>query len=239
MPEHRGQGIIDAERQISVLFADVRGFTSLMEKADPGAVLQVLNEYFLHMSQIIQANGGIVDEFAGDQIVASFDRPSPHVNDAYRAVRAGVEMLTALRTLQKRWRDRGLPTFDIGIGISTGSVTRGCIGSHERKALVALGSILNVASRAEDMNKEFGTHLIITQSTFEQVTDRIEYHALGSQTLQGISEPVPLYSVQGMKNNHWPETKVSHDPDEIAQVAQRRQAFAERSSSGIGTGLLP
>jgi class 3 adenylate cyclase len=239
VPEHQGHSIIEADRQITVLFADVRGFTSLMEKADPGALLQVLNEYFLRMSQIIQANGGMVDEFIGDQIVASFDRLSPHVNDAYRAVRAGVEMLTALRTLQKRWRDRGLPAFDIGIGISTGSVTRGSIGSHERKVLVALGSILNVASRVEDMNKKFGTHLIITQSTFEQVTDLIEYDALGSQTLQGISEPVPLYSVQGMKNNHWPETKVSHDPNGIAQVTQRRQAFAERSSSGVGTGLLP
>jgi len=238
-PASRRQESIDANGRISVLFADVRSFTSLMEKNDPNAVMQVLNKYFLRMSQIIRANGGTVDEFAGDQIVASFDRSSPRVNDARRAVRAGVEMLTALRTLQKQWRDRGQPTFDIGIGISTGVVTRGSIGSQERKALVALGSILNIASRAEEMNKKFSTHLIITQSTFEQVPNLIEYDALGAHELQGVSKPVPLYSVRGMKNSHRSETKVSsYEPRVIAQITQRRQAFAERNGPGAGTDLL-
>lgn len=233
------QEIIDTSGRMSVLFADVRNFTPLMEKADPNAVMLVLNEYFLRMSQIIQINGGVVDEFAGDQIVASFDRTSPRVNDAYRAVQAGVEMLAGLRTLQKRWRERGLPTFDIGIGISTGAVTRGSIGSKERKALIALGSILNIASRAEGMNKEFGTHLIVTQSTFEQVHELVEYEALGAHELQGISEPVPLYSVWGLKKNHLSETKAAYDSAGIAQATQRRQAFTEHLRSGVGTDLLP
>ncbi len=232
------QEIIDASRRMSVLFADVRSFTRLMETADPDAVMLVLNEYFLRMSQIIQANGGVVDEFAGDQIVASFDRASPGINDAYRAVRAGLEMLDGLNLLQERWQKRGLPTFDIGVGISTGAVTRGSIGSTERRALIALGSILNIASRAEAMNKEFGTHLIITQSTFEQVADLIEYDALGAHELQGISEPVPLYSVRGMRNNHLPEIKTSNATPRITQVTQHRQAIAERSMSRVGTGVL-
>lgn len=201
----RSREFIDASGRISVLFADVRSFTRLMEKADPDAVMLVLNEYFLRMSQTIQVNGGVVDEFAGDQIVASFDRTSPRINDAYRAARAGLEMLDGLKMLQKRWQRRGLPTFDIGIGISTGAVTRGSIGSKERRALIALGSILNIASRAEAMNRKLGTHLIITQSTFEQVADLIEYDALGAHELQGISEPVSLYSVRGIKSNHLSE----------------------------------
>jgi len=238
-PAPHPQEIIDASGRMSVLFADVRNFTPLMEKADPNAVMQVLNEYFLRMSQIIQANGGVVDEFAGDQIVASFDRTSPRVNDAYRAVRAGVEMLAGLKTLQQRWRRRGLPTFDIGIGISTGAVTRGSIGSKERKALIALGSILNIASRAEGMNKKFGTHLIITQSTFEQVADLIEYDALGAHELQGISKPVPLYSVRGLRNNHLTEARASYDTHRIAQIAQHRQALTEHTGPGVGRGVLP
>ena len=237
LASHR-QESTDVSGRISVLFADVRNFTSLMEKTDPNAVMQVLNKYFLRMSQIIRLNGGMVDEFAGDQIVASFDRSSPRVNDAYRAVRAGVEMLIALRTLQKRWQDQGQPTFDIGIGISTGVVTRGSIGSQERKALIALGSILNIASRAEEMNKKFGTHLIITQSTFQQVADLIEYDALGAHELQGISKPIPLYSVRGIKNNHRSETKASYDPDGIAQVTQLGQASAKQGGPDIGTDLL-
>lgn len=235
----RRQGSIDVSGRITVLFADVRSFTPLMEKADPNAVMQVLNEYFLRMSQIIQANGGMVDEFAGDQIVASFDHTSPRINDAYRAVRAGVEMLTALRTLQKRWRERGQPTFEIGIGICTGVVTRGSIGSQERKALIALGSILNIASRAEEMNKKLGTRLIITQSTFEQVAGLIEYNALGAHELEGISKPIPLYGVRSMKDNYQSDAKVSHDPAGIARVTQRRQTRAEPSSSVVGTDILP
>ena len=236
---HRRQRSADATGRITVLFADVRNFTPLMEKTDPNAVMQILNEYFLRMSQIIQANGGMVDEFAGDQIVASFDHASPRVNDAYRAVRAAVEMLTALSTLQKRWRDRGQPTFDIGISISTGTVTRGSIGSQERKALIALGSILNIASRAEEMNKKLGTRLIITQSTFEQVADLIEYDALGAHELQGISKPIALYSVRGIKNSNRADTKVSHDSADVTQIAQHRQAFAEHSGAVVGPDILP
>jgi len=231
------QEIIDASGRMSVLFADVRNFTPLMEKADPNAVMQVLNEYFLRMSQIIKANSGVVDEFAGDQIVASFDRTSPRVNDAYRAVRAGVEMLSGLEILQKRWRERGLPTFDIGIGISTGAVTRGSIGSKERRALIALGSILNIASRAEGMNKAFGTTLIITQSTFDQISDLVECEALGAHELQGISEPVPLYSVRDLRSNNL-EAKTSDDTYRIAQTTQRRQAFTESVNPDISAGLF-
>lgn len=235
---HHPREIIDASRRMSVLFADVRNFTPLMEQADPDAVMRVLNEYFLRMSQIIQANGGVVDEFAGDEIVASFDRTSPRINDAHRAVRAGLEMLTGLKTLQQRWQRRELPIFDIGIGISTGAVTRGSIGSQERKAIIALGSILNIASRAEGMNKKFGTHLIITQSTFDQVANLVEHDALGAHKLQGISQPVSLYSVRGLKHNDLPGTRTFYDTNGIAQVTQRRQALAEQASPGVGAGLL-
>jgi class 3 adenylate cyclase len=226
-PPSEPQEIIDASDRITVLFADVRNYTPLMEQTNPNAVMQVLNEYFLRMSQIIQSHGGVVDEFVGDEIVASFDHASPRINDAYRAIRAGVEMLNSLETLRRRWEKRGLPSFDIGIGISTGAVTRGSIGSAERKALIALGPILNIASRAQSKNKEFGTHLIITQSTFEQVADLIEYKPLGVHQLQGISQPMPLYSVQRVRNNHRTEPKATYDPNELAQPAQRGQAFAE------------
>ncbi|MFZ5917152.1 MAG: adenylate/guanylate cyclase domain-containing protein [Chloroflexota bacterium] len=226
--------IIDGSERITVLFADVRDYTPLMERCSTDAVMLVLNEYFLRMSQIIQAHGGVVDEFAGDEIVASFDRSSPRVNDAYRAVRASIEMLESLKSLGRRWHQRGLPVFDIGIGISTGLVRRGSVGSAERRALIALGSILNIASRAEAMNKKFGTHLIITQSTFEQVSHLIEYDALGAHHLQGISEPISLYSVWAVKNHHLAEPKETYDPNGFTQATQRGQTLAQRASPDAG-----
>lgn len=221
------QEILGASDRITVLFADVRNYTPLMEQANPNAVMQVLNEYFLRMSQIIQSHGGVVDEFVGDEIVASFDHASPRINEAYRAVRAGLEMLDSLKALHRRWEKRGLPTFDIGIGISTGTVTRGSIGSAERKALIALGPILNIASRAQSKNKELGTHLIITQSTFEQVTDLVECEPLGVHELQGISRPMPLYCVHRVHNHQKTDQKALYDPDRLAPPAKRRQAFAK------------
>ncbi|MEA3459170.1 MAG: adenylate/guanylate cyclase domain-containing protein [Chloroflexota bacterium] len=192
-------GLIGEERRATVLFADIRGFTKLVETAEPRTVVRVLNEYFFRMTDIISSYQGIVDEFAGDEILASFDVTFSGENDAKRAVIAAVEMLARLKGLQEEWKRQGLPTFDIGIGISTGTVTRGSIGSRERMALISTGNILNIASRGQELTKKFEMNLIITQSTFEQVKDIIAYQELGPVKLDGVSKPVPLFGVYGLK----------------------------------------
>jgi class 3 adenylate cyclase len=192
-------GTTNEPRRMSILFADVRRFTTLVEKTDTEIVIRLLNEYFSRVQDIVSECGGMVDELAGDRILASFDSGCVGQRDARQAVTAGLEILAALDALQESWRHRGLPTFEIGIGISTGTVTTGSIGSQERKSLVTTGETLNIAWRTEQKSREFNERMIITESTFEQVKDIIDYKELGPVRLAGVSRPIKLYSVYGMK----------------------------------------
>lgn len=192
-------GTTNEPRRMSILFADVRRFTALVEKTDTEIVIRLLNEYFSRVQDIVSECGGMVDELAGDRILASFDSACFGQHDARQAVTAGLDILATLNTLQESWRHRGLPTFEIGIGISTGTVTTGSIGSQERKTLVTTGETLNIAWRTEQKSREFNERMIITESTFEQVKDIIDYKELGPVRLAGVSRPIKLYSVYGMK----------------------------------------
>ncbi len=192
-------GTTNEPRRMSVLFADVRRFTALVENTDTEVVIQLFNEYFRRVQDIVSTRGGVVDELAGDRIMASFDAAFVGQSDARQAVTAGLEILGALDALHESWRGRDLPTFEIGIGISTGTVTTGSIGCRERKTLVTTGETLNIAWRTEQKTKEFNRRMIITESTFEQVKDLIDYEELGPVRMAGVSSLVKLYSVRGMK----------------------------------------
>ena len=193
--------ISDPGRETTVLVTDIRGSTGLGEKTEAQPLVRVLNEYFAAMTGIILAHQGVVDEWSGDALLATFDRSMTHGQDAQQAVRAGLTMLAKLKTLRMDWLNRGLPTFDIGIGISTGMITTGCIGSAKRMAFVTMGKPINMASRIEKLTKTSRVSLIIAQSTFEKVQVAIQYRPLGSMVLDGLSEPVRLYSIYGLKES--------------------------------------
>ena len=180
-----------------MLLTDVCGFSTLVEDAELADIIQVLHEYFSNAVEIISAHQGVVDELSGDEILASFDQASGRGNDALRAVKTGLEILERLDELREEWIDRGLPTFDVGIGISSGLVAVSSIGSGQRRALITAGRILNLAARSQAMTRELGLRLIITQDTFDQVRDVIKYRELGAVALRGIEEPVGLYGVYG------------------------------------------
>ncbi len=192
-------GITDAERRMTVLFADICGYARLAEKIDAPTLVTVLNEYFEAMTDIILQHQGVVDEFSGDAILATFESSMTPGEDARQAVRAGFAMRVKLKTLQIDWSSRGLPVFDIGIGISTGMITTGSIGSAKRMALVTIGSNINIASRSEKLTKEFRVPLIITQSTFEQVENLVVYRELGPAAMEGLAETARLYDIYGLK----------------------------------------
>jgi len=192
-------GALGGAEMMTVLLADVVDFSTLVEHTELERIIEVMHEYFSSAVGIITAQQGVVDELSGDEILASFDRRAGEADDALRAIKAGLQMLQRLEELRSGWAQRGMPFFDIGIGISSGQVTLGTIGTGDRRALVTAGRILNLAARSQAMTRQAGLGLIITQGTFEQVRDSIEYRELGAVRLKGIDEPVGLYGVCGLK----------------------------------------
>lgn len=187
----------DAE-VMTVLLADVVDFSSLVERAEVERIIEVMHQYFSSAVDVISAYQGVVDELSGDEILASFDRRSGRADDALRGVNAGLQMLQHLDKLRADWAQRGMPFFEIGIGISSGPVALGSIGTDERRALVTAGRILNLAARSQALTRQTGLRLIITQGTFEQVREQVQYRELGAIRLKGIAEPVGLYGVYGL-----------------------------------------
>ena len=156
---------------------------------------------FEAVTDIIIEHQGVVGEWSGDAILAAFDGSITHRHDAEQAVRAGLAILARLKTLRMDWSNRGLPIFDSGIGISTGMIATGCIGSAKRRAFVTTGSAINTACRIEKLTKTFRESLIIAQSTFEKVQAAIQYRPLGSVVLDGLSDTVRLYGIYGLKES--------------------------------------
>jgi adenylate cyclase len=186
--------------EVTVLFADIRGFTPLTESLPAPLMMALLNEYFEGMVAVIMAHEGTLVHYAGDMIMAVWGAPIAHPDHARRAVLAGIEMLDALRQLQADWRARGLPVFDIGIGLNSGEALAGNVGGTKRRQYAVIGDTTNTAARLETLNKEMETAMIISEATFAQVEDLVTTRPLGSVTVKGKSQPVTVYEVLGRKS---------------------------------------
>ncbi|MGH7384900.1 MAG: adenylate/guanylate cyclase domain-containing protein [Candidatus Rokuibacteriota bacterium] len=186
-------------REATVLFADIRGFTRLIESHPPPVVIRLLNEYFAEMIDVVFRHQGTVEQLVGDEIVALFGVPEPGPDDALRAVRAAVDMAAAIRRLAAGWAAEGRPTFDIGVGISSGRVLAGTIGSERRRELIVVGRAMIAAARIQRMTRLFDAHIIVGEETFRQVVDVVEYRELGTPRLKGIRQRQTLYEVHGLR----------------------------------------
>jgi len=185
------------KRVLTVLFADVRGFTSISEKLDPHVLLELLNEYLTPMTDIIvSSHQGTLDKYIGDAIMAFWGAPQEQADHALRACRAALAMIDRLETLRGGWRARGLPEVDVGIGVITGPMSVGFVGSQDRfYNYTVLGDAVNLASRLEGANKEYGTHVIIGASTRERVKDAIVARELDLVRVKGKREPAQTYEL--------------------------------------------
>jgi class 3 adenylate cyclase len=192
-------------RQATVLFADIRGFTRLIERTAPAVVIKLLDEYFKEMVGIIFRHDGTVEQLIGDEIVALFgvhegeggSAGNGAVRAADRAVRAALEMTEAIAALSERWKSAGLPTFDIGVGLSSGPLMAGTIGSGRRRELIVLGRPMIAAARIQRMTRLFGVHIIASEETFRQVSDPVRSRELGSPKLKGLAHRSTLYEILG------------------------------------------
>jgi adenylate cyclase len=184
--------------ELTILFCDLRDFTTLSEKRSAQQIVALLNEYFTHMVDCVMAEGGVVDKYIGDNIMAVFGAPVSRPDDAQRAVRAAVRMRAALATLNESFAARGLETLRFGIGLHSGEVVAGNIGSAKRMEYTVIGDAVNLASRLESKTKELGTDIIISEATRERLDGAMRTELLGEVHVKGRAQPVQIYKVIGI-----------------------------------------
>jgi adenylate cyclase len=185
--------------EVTILFTDIRSFTSISERMDPQQLVGLLNEYFTAMVGIVMSEGGVVDKYIGDAIMAVFGAPVPRQDDAVNAVRAAVKMRRALEELNMRLAGRGVTRLRTGIGIHTGQVIAGNIGSERRMEYTVIGDAVNLASRLESCTKDLGVDVLISEDTYERTKHVIEARAIREITVKGRRAPVMTYQVLGIQ----------------------------------------
>jgi adenylate cyclase len=182
-------------REMTVLFSDIRGFTTLSEAGEPEAITEQLNEYFSHMIELLLRHKGTFDKFVGDMIMGLFNAPLDDPDHADHAVQMGLSMLRELQTLNRKWETEGKPHFDIGIGINTGPMLVGLIGSEKTLSYTVIGDNVNLGSRLESLNKEYHSHIIISEFTYRQLKGSYNIAPLGSVKVKGKTREVAIYEV--------------------------------------------
>lgn len=193
-------------RPITVLFSDIRGFTSMAESMGPDAIAQLLTEYFSEMVEIIFEHGGTLDKFVGDAIMALWGAPIAHADDPDRALRAAVAMQRGVARLNQRWALAGRPEIGVGIGINYGEVFAGNIGSHRRLEYTVIGDAVNVANR---LCSEAGAgEILVSEALCQVVKDHADYEYLPAMALRGRTRSVQVYRVKGVVSHQ--SSVISH-----------------------------
>lgn len=197
-------------REITVLFSDVRGFTSLSEKHSPEEVVSILNEYLGEMTEIVFKWEGTLDKFIGDAILAFWGAPMKQENHAELAVKCALNMIRRLEELQQKWQAEGKPVLDCGIGVNTGVVLVGNIGAEGKKMdYTVIGDHVNLGSRVEGLTRKYNVHILITEFTMNKIRELIttgklwrtetEVTGLERVVVKGKEQPVAIYEVKGLE----------------------------------------
>jgi adenylate cyclase len=184
-------------RDMTVLFSDIRGFTTVSERGQPEEIVGMLNEYFTAMVGTVFRHQGTLDKFVGDMVMALFGAPLDDLHHADHAVEAALDMVDELQALNARWKSEGRPELDIGIGINTGSMIAGNIGSDAIMSYTVIGDAVNLGSRLESLNKQYGTRIIISEATRERLTGSYRCRPLGEVVVKGKTRPVAIFELVG------------------------------------------
>lgn len=182
-------------RDMSVLFSDIRGFTTAAEKASPEDVVGQLNEYFSAMVEVLFRHQGTLDKFVGDMVMGLFGAPVDDPRHADHAVAAAVEMVDTLERLNAGWAARGMPTLDIGIGVNSGEMIAGNIGSSTIMSYTVIGDAVNLGARLESLNKDYGTRILISDATRSRLTIPVPTREIGAVTVKGKTAAVVVHAV--------------------------------------------
>jgi len=202
LADDRKPDLAGEAKRVTVLFSDIRGFTTFSEKLTAHEVVEMLNAYFTRVCEPILAQGGTVDKYIGDAVMAVFGSPVPHEDHARRAVRAALGMASEAAAFKewmtRRFPDRGLAEFGIGVGLFTGEAVIGDIGTPKRKEFTAIGDTVNAASRLEGITKELKVVIAASESTVHEAGEGVRIGKVETVTVKGRSEAIRVYEIVGI-----------------------------------------
>jgi len=179
---------------VTILFADIRNFTTLSEKMSANEVTSILNEYFGEMVPIIEKNNGVLNKFIGDALLAIF-RNEDKDKHALCAIKCADSMIKKVKCLQEKWVEEGKPKLEIGIGISSGEAFIGNIGSKNRLEYTVIGDTVNTASRIESCNKKYKTNFLISETTYNRTKANIDVMTINDVAIKGKTNKINIYEV--------------------------------------------
>jgi adenylate cyclase len=185
-------------KELTVMFSDIRGFTTLSEGLTPDELVLLLNEYLGEMTEAVFANQGTLDKYIGDAIMAFWGSPYPQEDHAVRGCKCALQMIRGLEKLNRKWKSEGRAPLAIGIGLNTGPVNVGNMGSAKRLAWTVMGDNVNLASRLEGITKTYRISVVIAEGTYQQVASRFTCRELDRIAVKGKSHAVKIYELMGM-----------------------------------------
>jgi adenylate cyclase len=211
------------KRQVTVFFSDLEGFTPLAESTPPETLVSLLNEYLDAMTKVILGSEGTLDKYIGDAIVAFWGEPVTHENDASIACRAALEQVEQLKILHTKWLAEGRPLLNMRIGIETGEVIVGNVGSDLKYNYTVLGDTVNFTSRLEGVNKYYGTRILIGENTRKLAGDTIEVREIDLLAVVGKRKSIHVYELVGMKGQISDAKRMGYSYYEQGLEAYREQ----------------
>ena len=219
------------KRELTVFFSDMSGFTALSEQMEPKKLVELLNEYLGAMTDSIFLQEGTLDKYEGDAVMAFWGAPLEQADHARRACWAALDNRSRLKELCKSWEARGLPVFDIRIGINTGRMIVGNVGSAAHMGYTVLGDAVNTGARLEQANKHYGTHILISEATRRAAGGAVEAREVDLLELRGKKKSILVFELLGLAGQVLGERRRGYSLYEEGLAAYRAQRWdaAERA----------
>jgi len=215
--------------EITVMFSDIRGFTTISEKLDAQDLALFLNSYLSDMTKIVFDTQGTLDKYIGDAVMAFWGAPFEEPDHSANACNASLTMMKTVRGMQKQWEAEGKPKLDIGIGLNSGPASVGNMGSALRYGYTALGDTVNLSSRLEGLNKEYGTHILVNESTYSAVKHAgFLFRELDIIRVKGKLQPVTIYELVGKVSELEQDPKFKELQQRLQDFATARQLYRKR-----------
>jgi adenylate cyclase len=215
--------------EITVMFSDIRGFTTISEKLDAQELALFLNGYLSDMTRIVFDTRGTLDKYIGDAVMAFWGAPYEDGQHAVQACSGALEMMKRVRELQKQWAAEGKPALDIGIGLNSGVASVGNMGSELRYGYTALGDAVNLSSRLEGLNKDYGTHIIVNESTYAAAKDAgFFFRELDLIRVKGKLHPVTIYELIDRYSSLQQDGSLARVQEHVQVFNEARKLYCQR-----------